>query len=40
MTYILWIVQGLLALIFLFTGGTKLVLPVEVLMEQTPRPGF
>ena len=40
MTYILWIVQGLLALIFLFTGGTKLVLPIEVLMEQTPLPGW
>jgi len=39
-TYILWIVQGLLALIFLFTGGTKLVLPIEVLMEQTPLPGW
>ena len=40
MTYILWIVQGLLALIFLFTGGTKLVLPIEVLTEQTPLPGW
>jgi len=29
MTYALWIVQGLLAAIFLFAGGTKLVLPVE-----------
>jgi hypothetical protein len=36
--YVLWIVQGLLALIFLFTGGTKLILPIEVLMEQTPLP--
>ena len=27
MTYALWIVQGLLALLFLFTGGIKLVLP-------------
>ena len=39
MTYALWIVQGLLALIFLFTGGTKLILPLEVLTEQTPLPG-
>ena len=31
MTYALWIVQGLLALIFLFAGGMKLVLPLEVL---------
>src|SRR5215203_6458783 len=36
MTYALWIVQGLLALLFLFTGGTKLLLPLEVLTEQTP----
>src|SRR5829696_10210342 len=38
--YVLWIVQGLLALIFLFTGGTKLILPIEVLTEQTPLPGL
>ena len=31
MTYILWIIQVLLALLFLFAGGTKLVLPIEVL---------
>jgi hypothetical protein len=40
MTYILWIVQVLLALLFLFTGGIKLVLPLEVLAEQTPLPGL
>jgi hypothetical protein len=40
MTYALWIVQGLLALIFLFTGGIKLVLPIEVLTEQVPLPGW
>jgi hypothetical protein len=40
MTYVLWIVQGLLALLFLFTGGIKLVLPLEVLTEQTPLPGW
>ena len=40
MTYILWIVQVLLALLFLFTGGIKLVLPLEVLTEQTPLPGL
>jgi uncharacterized membrane protein YphA (DoxX/SURF4 family) len=38
-SYALWIVQGLLALIFLFTGSMKLVLPVEVLTEQVPLPG-
>ena len=39
MTYVLWGVQGLLALLFLFTGGMKLVLPLEVMTEQTPLPG-
>jgi len=38
MTYALWIVQGLLALLFLFTGGMKLVLPLEVMTEQMPLP--
>ena len=39
----LWIVQGLLAALFLFAGGTKLVLSLEVLNEmskQTPLPGL
>ena len=40
MTYALWIVQGLLALLFLFTGGMKLILPLEVLTEQAPLPGL
>jgi DoxX-like family len=40
MAYALWIVQGLLALLFLFTGGTKLVLPLEALTEQFPLPGL
>ncbi len=31
MNIVLWIVQALLALLFLFAGGTKLVLPIEVL---------
>jgi len=39
MTYALWIVQGLLALLFLFAGGMKLVLPIEELTAQTPLPG-
>ncbi|MBA3331289.1 MAG: DoxX family protein [Actinobacteria bacterium] len=39
MTYLLWIVQVLLALLFLFTGGMKLVLPIEELTAQTPLPG-
>ncbi len=40
MTYALWIVQGLLALIFLFAGGIKLVLPLEAMTEQMPLPGL
>lgn len=38
MNYVLWIVQGLLALIFLFTGGMKLVVPIEMMTEQAPVP--
>jgi len=38
--YALWIVQGLLALIFLFAGGVKLVLPLEELTKQMPLPGL
>ncbi len=34
MTYLLWIIQVLLALLFLFAGGTKLVLPIEMLMSM------
>ena len=40
MTYVLWIVQGLLALLFLYTGGIKLILPLEMLTEQVPLPGW
>lgn len=32
----LWIAQVLLALIFLFAGGMKLVTPMEELMQQMP----
>src|SRR5215208_3949339 len=35
----LWIVQTLLALLFLFAGGTKLVMPIEVLTAGTTLPG-
>jgi uncharacterized membrane protein YphA (DoxX/SURF4 family) len=38
MTYVLWVVQGLLALLFLFAGGTKLILPVEEMTKQMPVP--
>ena len=40
MTYALWTVQVLLALVFLFAGGTKLVLPIEELTAQMPLPGL
>jgi len=40
MTSALWIVQGLLALIFLFAGGIKLVLPLEKLTGPVPLPGL
>src|ERR1700730_18076019 len=39
-TYTLWTVQGLLALMFLFAGGMKLVLPLEALTKQMPLPGL
>src|SRR4051812_48729728 len=35
----LWIVQGLLAAVFLFAGGMKLITPVEVLSVMSPFPG-
>ena len=44
--YILWIIQILLALLFLFAGGTKLVMSIEAMDEmsraqgQTPLPGL
>jgi uncharacterized membrane protein YphA (DoxX/SURF4 family) len=34
----LWTVQALLALLFLFVGGMKLVLPIEEMMKQMPIP--
>ena len=45
MTYALWIIQVLLALLFLFAGGMKLVIPPEVLANmgspnQIPLPGW
>ena len=35
----LWVVQGLLALLFLFAGGTKLILPMEEMTKQMPLSG-
>jgi uncharacterized membrane protein YphA (DoxX/SURF4 family) len=38
MNITLWIAQGLLAAIFLFAGGMKLVLPIEEMTKQMPIP--
>jgi len=35
----LWVVQGLLAALFLWAGGMKLVLPIEKLAGPVPLPG-
>jgi hypothetical protein len=40
MNLALWIVQGLLALLFLFAGGMKLVLPIEQMTADIPLPGW
>ncbi len=38
MTTALWILQALLALLFLFAGSMKLILPIEMMMAQMPLP--
>ena len=42
MNVALWIVQGLLALLFLWAGGIKLLLPIEEMTKQmsVPLPGL
>ena len=35
----LWTIQGLLAALFLFAGGMKLVMPVALLAQQSHLPG-
>jgi len=46
MTYVLWIIQILLGLLFVFAGGSKLVMSIEVMQDlarqsgQTPLPGM
>jgi hypothetical protein len=35
----LWVIQTLLAALFIFAGGMKLVLPIAVLTQQAPIPG-
>lgn len=37
---ILWIIQGVLALVFLFAGGVKLILPVAAMAKQVALPGW
>jgi DoxX-like family len=40
MNIALWIAQGLLAALFLFAGGMKLILPIEEMTKQVPIPGL
>jgi len=40
MSSALWVVQGLLALLFLFAGGTKLILPIEEMTKEIRLPGL
>lgn len=40
LTSVLWIIQGLLALLFLFAGSMKLIMPIEMLTAQMPLPGL
>src|SRR5260221_14163862 len=42
MSATLWTIQGLLALLFLFAGSVKLILPIDVLLAQiaVPLPGL
>jgi hypothetical protein len=37
---VLWVIQGLLAVVFLFAGGMKLILPAEVLTASFPLPAL
>jgi hypothetical protein len=40
LTHVLWIVQGLLAAVFLFAGGAKLVLPLDQMAGPVALPGW
>ena len=40
MNKLLWVCQVVLALLFLFAGGVKLVMPAADLTAQTPLPAF
>ncbi len=39
MNVALWIVQGLLAALFVFAGGMKLLMPIEEMTKQIAMPG-
>jgi uncharacterized membrane protein len=36
----LWTIQGLLALLFLFAGTMKFIMPIEVMTKQVPFPAW
>jgi len=40
MTYALWIIQALLALVFLFAGVAKLLMPIEEMTREIRLPGL
>ena len=40
MKYALWIIQGLLAALFLFAGVMKLVTPIAEMTREMPMPGL
>ena len=39
-TVLLWIIQGLLALVFMFAGVMKFLMPIEEMTKQVPLPGL
>ena len=40
MNIALWIIQALLAALFLFAGGMKLITPIEEMTKQIAMPGW
>lgn len=40
MNVVLWIIQALLAALFLFAGGMKLITPIEEMTKQIAMPGW
>ena len=40
MNIALWIIQGLLAALFFFAGGMKLITPIEEMTKQIAMPGW